>query len=59
MAQKARRICKDQGTKVYVLSRVLKEIQNNYNVAGRRTRRETDRLCSDNEAGGGDGKAER
>jgi hypothetical protein len=28
-------------------------------VAGRRTRRETDRLCSDNEAGGRDGKAER
>jgi hypothetical protein len=28
-------------------------------VAGRRTRRETDRLCSDNEAGGRHGKAER
>jgi hypothetical protein len=30
-----------------------------YIVAGRRTREETDRLCSDNEAGGKDGKAER
>jgi hypothetical protein len=28
-------------------------------VARRRTRRETDRLCSDNEAGGRDGMAER
>jgi hypothetical protein len=28
-------------------------------VAGRRARRETDRLCSDNEAGGRLGKAER
>jgi hypothetical protein len=27
-------------------------------VAARRVRRETDRLCSDNEAGGQDGKAE-
>jgi hypothetical protein len=28
-------------------------------VAGRRARRERDRLCSDNAAGGRDGKAER
>jgi hypothetical protein len=28
-------------------------------VAGRRAKKETDRLCSDNEAGGRDGKAER
>jgi hypothetical protein len=27
-------------------------------VAGRNTRKETDRLCSDNKAGGRDGKAE-
>jgi hypothetical protein len=27
-------------------------------VAGRRARKETNRLCSDNEAGGRDGKAE-
>jgi hypothetical protein len=30
-----------------------------YSVARRRARKETDRLCSDNEAGGRDGKAER
>jgi hypothetical protein len=29
------------------------------NVAGRRARKETDRLCSDDETGGRDGKAER
>jgi hypothetical protein len=28
-------------------------------VVGRRTKRETDRMCSDNEAGGRYGKAER
>jgi hypothetical protein len=28
-------------------------------IAGRRARKETDRLCFDNEAGGRDGKAER
>jgi hypothetical protein len=28
-------------------------------AAGRRTKKETDRLCSDNEAGGSDGIAER
>jgi hypothetical protein len=28
-------------------------------VAGRRARKETGRLCSDNEAGGRDGKAEK
>jgi hypothetical protein len=30
----------------------------NKNVVGRRNRRKTDRLCSDNETGGRDGKAE-
>jgi hypothetical protein len=33
-------------------------IKGGNDVAGRRTRKETDRLCSD-EAGGRDGKAER
>jgi hypothetical protein len=34
-------------------------IKGGNDVAERRTRRKTDRLCSDNEAGRRDGKAER
>jgi hypothetical protein len=34
-------------------------IKGGNNVAGRRARRESDRLCSDNEAGGRDGMAEK
>jgi hypothetical protein len=33
-------------------------IKEGNDVAGRRTRRETDRLCSDNEAGEREGKTE-
>jgi hypothetical protein len=34
-------------------------IKRKNDVAGRRARRETDRLCSDNDAGGRDDKAKR
>jgi hypothetical protein len=47
----------DMGTLTWPLLNLFKE--NLSVVAGRRARGETESLCSDNEAGGRDGKAER